>query len=412
MDNQVFTAMSSTKITQILKTAQTRVVLAAPAVFKSTAESLIDTAKRIGKDQVTVIVDCDEEVFRLGYGEFDAVKALSESGLEVRQAPGLRLGVLICDNSAWTFAPTALYVQAEIHSDETPNAMELLGTDIDRIIASIVCNTHSATSSSRDKLENAEIGQEPVTEQDISSTSEALRIAPPVPFDIARQVRVFQPYIQYVEISLKGCSIQRKRVKIPKFRHKSHIKDIEDRLQTTFELIEKNSVVSSNKLEQELNIIREELTRSLGKPWGRVLLKAARPLFDDRIREFGQHLEEHKSKIKREIRQHLEHSKDQVVNYYLPQFEKDPPDRLRGQLLCPNPTQDDIRVWLRGELDRAFPKPEELVTDIRLDIQYRDVTYETLCEKGFFDALRAAYPNVNWYKPFDEFNAAKEKPWR
>lgn len=53
--------------------------------------------------------------------------------------------------------------------------------------------------------------------------------------------------------------------------------------------------------------------------------------------------------------------------------------------------------------------PEDLITDMRLDIQFRDVTYETLCEDGFFEALQEAYPRVNWKKPFDEFNAAKEK---
>ena len=33
--------------------------------------------------------------------------------------------------------------------------------------------------------------------------------APPVRFDLARQVRVFEPYLQYVELSLSGASIQR-----------------------------------------------------------------------------------------------------------------------------------------------------------------------------------------------------------
>lgn len=46
---------------------------------------------------------------------------------------------------------------------------------------------------------------------------------------------------------------------------------------------------------------------------------------------------------------------------------------------------------------------------MRLDIQFRDVTYETLCEDGFLGALQDAYSNVNWQKPFDEFNAAREK---
>jgi hypothetical protein len=42
-----------------------------------------------------------------------------------------------------------------------------------------------------------------------------LKEAPPVRFDLARQVRVFEPYLQYVELSLTGAAIQRHRLAIP-----------------------------------------------------------------------------------------------------------------------------------------------------------------------------------------------------
>lgn len=410
MENHVFTSISNDKITQIISSAQSRIILVAPAIFNNVSQAIIETVQRIGKENITVVLDCDEEVFRLGYGDFEAIKKITEFGLEVRQAPGLRVGIFICDERAWVFSPVALYVQPEVHSDETPNAIEIIGNDIDRLISSIKSqNMTFSNDAGRTYLEDVEIGQRSVGTDDIDHTDEALKIAPPVPFDIARQVRVFQPYIQYVEISLKGCSIQRKRVKIPKSIQKLQAKDIEDRLQTTFDLIEKSSAVSSKKVEDELNQIRDNLTRSLGKPWGRVLLKCVRPLFDERIQDFRKRLDEHREKVKGEIEQHLEDSKDQVIEYYLPLFEKDPPDVLRAGLLYTNPTQDDVRCWLKNELNGKFPKPEELITDMRLDIQFRDVTYETLCEDGFFEALQKAYPNINWQKPFDEFNAAREK---
>jgi hypothetical protein len=42
-----------------------------------------------------------------------------------------------------------------------------------------------------------------------------LEEAPPVPFDAARQVRVFNAYLQYVELKLTGAAIQRHRIAIP-----------------------------------------------------------------------------------------------------------------------------------------------------------------------------------------------------
>ncbi len=406
MQNHVFTSISSDKIIHIIKGAQDRVVLAAPAIFNKVADSIVEAAQLLGKENITIVLDCDEEVFRLGYGDFEAVSRIIEAGLNVRQAPGLRIGIFICDERAWVFSLVAKYVQPEVHSDETPNAIEITGNDIDRILSSLVPEGDSPQALAE---KNIEIGNEPVTDTVLQKTNDSLKIAPPVPFDIARQVRVFQPYMQYVEISLKGCSIQRKRVKIPKSIQKLQAKDIEDRLQTTFDLIEKSSAVSSKKLEDDLNQIRDNLTKSLGKPWGRVILKSVRPLFDKRIKEFQECLEDYREKVKDEIEQHLEESKNQVVEYYLPLFEKDPPDALRAGLLYTNPTKDDVRYWLKEELNRKFPKPEDVITDMRLDIQFRDVTYETLCEDGFFEAIQREYSSIDWKKTFEEFNAAKEK---
>jgi hypothetical protein len=46
---------------------------------------------------------------------------------------------------------------------------------------------------------------------------------------------------------------------------------------------------------------------------------------------------------------------------------------------------------------------------MKLDVQFRDVTYETLVEEGFGEKLRDAFPRVEWDKPFSEFDAAKAR---
>ncbi len=407
MNGSLFTAISSEKMASLMNEASDRVIIATPALFGVTARALLSAHDRLGSESIAVVVDCDEEVFRLGYGEIVALQMLQESGIALRQCSGLRIGILICDDKGWIFSPTALYVQPEVHSNETPNAICISGSEVEKL-ASRICPADVESINESSQESQVEIGVSPLTERDVQGAEDNLKIAPPIAFDIARQVRVFQPYIQYVEISLKGCSIQRKRVQIPKSIQKLQAKDIEDRLQTTFDLIEKNSAVSSKKLEGELKQIRDDLTRSLHPPWGRVLLKAKRLLFDERIKTFREHLEAHKEKVREEIQQHLECSKEQIADYYLPMFEEEPPDALAGQLLGP-PTKDDVRGWLKDELDSVFPIPEELITDMRLEVQFRDVTYETLCQDGFFKALQKAYPRVNWQKPFDEFNSAKEK---
>jgi hypothetical protein len=68
-----------------------------------------------------------------------------------------------------------------------------------------------------------------------------------------------------------------------------------------------------------------------------------------------------------------------------------------------------IRDWLRAELTQFFPRPANLIKEMELDVQFRDVTYETLKDVGFVEKLREAYPHVDWDKPFTEFEAARER---
>jgi len=116
----------------------------------------------------------------------------------------------------------------------------------------------------------------PLTDEKYAEVGIELDEVPPVRFDLARRVRVFEPYLQYVELSLTGAAIQRQRLAIPPNIQKlGGTEDLERRLRTTFDLIEKGSKFSSKPLEDALNEIRKNFTPSLGKDHGRLVLKAA-----------------------------------------------------------------------------------------------------------------------------------------
>ena len=54
-----------------------------------------------------------------------------------------------------------------------------------------------------------------VTKDQFATVQKRLEEVPPVQFDVARQVRVFNAYLQYVELKLSGAAIQRHRLAIP-----------------------------------------------------------------------------------------------------------------------------------------------------------------------------------------------------
>lgn len=227
-------------------------------------------------------------------------------------------------------------------------------------------------------------------------------------FDLARQVRVFEPYLQYVELSLTGASIQRHRMAIPPDIHKlGGSKDLEGRLRTTFELIEKGGKLSSKPLEDALNEIRKNFTASLGKDHGRVVLKAAKPSLIKRLTEFRERLEKHQRTVAEELQKHLDNSRTQIIDYYLPRAIETPPDALRGQF-GDNIPEAQIRGWIDDELDRVFPSSDSLIQSMKLDERFKDVTFETLNRDDFLDSVKAAFPKINWDMAHREFIAAGE----
>jgi hypothetical protein len=62
----VFLSLSDSNMAALIDRAGRRVPLTIPGRRTSTAESLIHAVNRLGQANVAVLVDCSEEVFRLG----------------------------------------------------------------------------------------------------------------------------------------------------------------------------------------------------------------------------------------------------------------------------------------------------------------------------------------------------------
>ena len=94
-----FCHLTTRGIAEFIRSATGFVCYAAPAIQDEPASALVGVAERLGKAMVTVCLDVDDEVFRMGFGTFDAVKKIKESGLTINHTPGLRSGLIIVDDS-------------------------------------------------------------------------------------------------------------------------------------------------------------------------------------------------------------------------------------------------------------------------------------------------------------------------
>ncbi|MCY1259549.1 hypothetical protein D9M68_89990 [compost metagenome] len=412
----LFCSMSSSKIADMIRSARHSVCYAAPGVQLEVANAMMMAGATLGREMLTVCLDFDERIMRMGYGEIGAVQLLLDEGISVRSIPGLRTALVIVDEVGFIFTPTALYLEPESRGGEAPNALRMSSEQMAEALARLspaakaIAIALAKTSEEKERIKALplDVGSEQITDLQYAEVSISLEKAAPVRFDLARQVRVFEPYLQYVELSLTGAAIQRHRLAIPQSIQKlGENEELVSRLRTTFELIEKGSKLSSKHLEDALNVIRKDFTRSLGKD-GRVVLKAAKPYLLERLADFRVRLARHQSDVAAELQKHLDESRAQIVAYYLPRVLDMQPDALRGQVSYGKISEEDARHWIDAELNRVFPSATALVQEMKLDERFKEVTFETLNRDDFLEAVKIAYPKLNWDKAHRDFLAAGE----
>src|SRR5207249_4349523 len=85
--------------------------------------------RQLGSDNVKVILDVDSEICRLGYGTMAGLKALQLAAAEAKtlvcHQPGVRVGVLICDDATLIYSPTPLLIEAGSTQPDQPNGVQL-----------------------------------------------------------------------------------------------------------------------------------------------------------------------------------------------------------------------------------------------------------------------------------------------
>jgi hypothetical protein len=248
MSDPLFCSLDSAAIAKHIRGAQHTICYAAPGIQQHPANAMVEVARRIGPDLITVCLDFDERVMRMGFGDLAAVKILRDAGIVVNSTPGLRTGLVIVDHQGYIFTPTALYLETEDRSADAPNAMRLSKDQAMEALARLspaakaiaVAFAKSEEERQHIREQAVEVPSVKVSDEEFAAVEKRLEEAPPVQFDIARQVRIFNAYFQYVELKLSGAAIQRHRLAIPPSIQKlGGSKDLEGRLRTTFDLIER-----------------------------------------------------------------------------------------------------------------------------------------------------------------------------
>ena len=394
--SQAITYVDDQRLVDFISAALRRVVYMAPGVTESVAEALAEARSRLGVQAVTVIVDLDPEVCRLGFGTLDGVKrvfvAASKVGTSVCQQPGVRIGLIISDDRMIVYSPTPLLIE-EAGQPQRLNAIALHAPPPEML---------REIGLGEDPASERIVGDEPVKKADIEIAQVDLDSAPPMKFDLARRLRVFTTRFQFVEFKLTGCYMSRKKAPIPSsLVGLARNREVQSQFHAHFDLVAKGALgvkVSSDRAitEASLQARRLEIERQFLVPlkgYGSVVLRANKAELENAVASLRTDVEAFQNGIVEALQSAMDDSATALVDALLPAVKSNPPKtytKLHGQSIA----EAQVRQLLERDIARAFGPAEALVKQMEVSLVFKDVAIESLQDEEFLRIAREAMPSV------------------
>jgi len=394
---QSITYVDDQRLVDLIAAASHRVVHMAPGVTEPVATAIDDAWRRLGSRGVTVILDVDAEVCRLGYGTIEglakACDAAIRRGVSVLRQPGLRIGLLITDDTTVVYSPTPLLIEAGSNQPQRPNAIELRSPP-----AEVVKDIGLAEDSRGERA----VGLDAVQAPEVAAVKRDLDSAPPVKFDLARRVRVFNARFQFVELELAGCYVSRKKVPIPSsLVGLARNPEVQSQFHAHFNLITKGALqVSAGAgrvvTEESLQKQRQDIARQFLIPlkgYGSVVLRANKHSLEAAVEQLRAQVKLFQDGVIGGLEQSMDANRTALLDALLPAVAANPPPtytKFHGSGI----SEAQVRSLLGEDIQRAFGDAKALVGDMAVSLVFKDVAIESLQDERFIAIARAAMPSV------------------
>lgn len=413
--SRTFTTATDDALIELIQTATHRLIIVAPGLTTPVAKALRGSIGLLSTQSLTVILDADPDVYRMGYGDMEALeiirRASAEQLFELREQPGVRIGVVVSDHRTMVFSPVPRNVDAGSTSVEKPNALVIEGAAAETL-------AHATALAGP----GTEVGQTALTPQRVDETVANLKADPPQPFDLSRKLKVFRSEVQFIELKITNATFRSRRIRLPARFQKLHDEDLRSRISSTLKVpvdleTELEITVQTDPGQESLKVndryimrLRQELERVFFHDWkarGKVILRRDKERACKQLERLLAITKAYHSALQGEIDRSRKAFRERFVAEFLELWMQQPPEHLR---MRGNVGEEACRADLEFEAGLLFDRAVEL-GDPHHTVVYKDVAIEDLADSERMDELeklmrRARVSEATLAKLFEVVDAA------
>jgi|GEM_PF-421594 len=434
----LFAVANDETLSHAICNSQKTLVYVAPGITKRIVNALETQLNTRPNLQLTLIIDLDPEVYRLGYGTEEGLRALQALAkhyqLDIRRQEGLRIGVLMSDGQTLLYAPTPLLIEAGSESQTKPNA--LLIEPNTQLVEKLMyaCGASGSSNDNTPPPNAAEIGQQAADVKAVAQSLQSLVDTPPKKFDVARVERVFESKIQFVELELTGYRLSSRSINIPNDLLVGEDKALKDRLKNSFKLLDKAQTLevfipefgdyaeevfdldgvmqkelwSEAELERQRKLLYEDFLINVPS-FGQIIMRHNRLEFDWRITKLQRQIEAFKLAVMETIEKSINDAIDELAKTLLPRIKNKLPTRYTRTK--PHYSDEELLKKIGDDLNKSCGGAAGLFNP-ELRCVFKDVTYESIRDIKFQQSLTQAMRKEGCEdivrELFKEYDAAPE----
>lgn len=411
-------AITDTMIISALNQAKQRVVVIAPGVWTPLAQAIADAWFRLGPENVTVVLDVDPEICRIGYGSIEALKTLQKTAQEIGESlatePGIRICVFIIDDLTFVFSPTPRQLEAP---SEDCSGTDPLQSNRHYKTNGIVLNKpipslENDLGAGPDGIITRTLGMELLNNDKLASVKKDLEINPPKNFDLSRAVNVYNAKIQFVELKVVGCRLSSHRALLP--QHLLHVIKNNPKLSATIansiQLLKDDDVLVTKGVLSEKKILelRDSISKKYLKPIkgiGLVIERSQKNEFGKEVAKLKDNVDNFSKVVEKELAERYRETAEKLAKELKDDLVRDPPPKWERRLRLP--ISADQVYWLTfDDLINAFGDPSKRIEKMNVETIFKDVTYEMLNDPAFREDVAGYFPEL---QPLEEYSAARER---